>query len=151
MKENPTRYSSAVGECWVHAMFKVKYCHKVFDDERVRTAADVLTREACAKYSIRYGTIGWDSDHVHMTLDIGLRSRPEVAKLIKGYVGRKLLKQFPEMKKRYFWNSGFWNPSYYMDSSRGLSSITNYVNKQKYGISSSLHDKEQTSLMAFAA
>jgi putative transposase len=132
-------------------MFKVKYCHKVFEDERVRAAADALTREACAKYSIRYGTIWWDSDHVHMTFDIGLRSRPEVAKLIKGYVGRKLLKQFPEIKKRYFWNSELWNPSYYMDSSRGLSSITNYVNKQKYGVSSPLSDRNQTTSMAYAA
>ena len=32
-KENPVRYSSAVGEAWLHAMFKINYCHKIFDDE----------------------------------------------------------------------------------------------------------------------
>ena len=31
MKFNPVRFSSAVGEIWVMATFKVKYCHKVFD------------------------------------------------------------------------------------------------------------------------
>ncbi len=32
-KENPARFSSAVGEAWMHCEFKVKYCHKLFDDE----------------------------------------------------------------------------------------------------------------------
>ena len=36
MKTNPTRYSSAVGEIWVMATFKVKYCHKIFDILAVR-------------------------------------------------------------------------------------------------------------------
>jgi hypothetical protein len=36
MKQNPTRYSSAVGEIWVMATFKVKYCHKIFDILAVR-------------------------------------------------------------------------------------------------------------------
>ena len=39
-KENPTRYSSAVGEAWQHAMFKVKYCHPIFDDKEVREETD---------------------------------------------------------------------------------------------------------------
>jgi len=31
MKENPTCYSSVVGESWHHLMMKVKYCYKIFD------------------------------------------------------------------------------------------------------------------------
>lgn len=30
-KENPARYSSAVGESWQHCEFKVKYCHPISD------------------------------------------------------------------------------------------------------------------------
>ena len=45
-KENPTRYSSAVGEAWQHAMFKVKYCHPIFDDKEVREECDKLFDEA---------------------------------------------------------------------------------------------------------
>jgi len=30
-KEDPVRYGSAVGEAWMHCMFKIKYCHKLFD------------------------------------------------------------------------------------------------------------------------
>ena len=150
MKTNPFRYSSAVGECWVHTMFKVKYCHRVFDDEKVRACADRLFKEAFEKYRIRCGTIGFDCDHVHMTIDLGLRSKPQVAKLLKGYTGAKILKEFPTMQKKLFWGGGFWNPSYYIDSSRGLETITKYVNKQKYGCVTLTQDNHQTRLVAFA-
>ena len=151
MKTNPIRYSSAVGECWVHAMFKVKYCHKIFDNEKVRACADQLFKDAFEKYGIRCGTIGFDCDHVHMTIDLGLRSKPQVAKLLKGYTGSKILKTFPELQKKLFWGGGFWNPSYYIDSSRGLETITKYVNKQKYGIAQQFVDKTQRTLASFAA
>ena len=149
MKTNPIRYSSAVGECWVHAMFKVKYCHNVFDDEKVRACADRLFKEAFEKYGIRYGTIGFDCDHVHITIDLSLHGKPQVAKLLKGYTGAKLLKFFPELQKKLFWGGGFWNPSYYIDSSRGLENITKYVNKQKYGLTTLSQDKSQTRLATF--
>jgi hypothetical protein len=44
-KLNPTRYSSAVGEVWVMATFKTKYCHKVFDIPEVvkEEVAEVVT------------------------------------------------------------------------------------------------------------
>ena len=37
-KENPVRYSSAVGEAWMHCEFKIKYRHPIFDDEIYREA-----------------------------------------------------------------------------------------------------------------
>ena len=54
MKNNPTRYSSAVGEIWVMVTFKVKYCHKVFDMLVVRQLADALLHEAFVFYNINY-------------------------------------------------------------------------------------------------
>ena len=135
-KEKPTRYSSAVGESWHHAMFKVKYCHKVFDIEEVRIEAERLLLEACAKYGICLRIVGFDPDHVHAMLDIGLNSRPEVAKKIKGYVARKLLARFPEVKKKYFWGSGLWNPSYYLETAKDEARLIRYIKKQKYACNS---------------
>ncbi len=150
MKFNPVRFSSAVGEAWMHTSFKVKYCHKVFDLPEIRNAMDKLIREACEKYGLRHGEIGFDSEHVHFPLDIGLLSRPEAAKFIKGYTGRKILQQFPDLKRRCFWGGGFWNPAYYMDSSRGMNDVAKYVSKQKYASCSS-YAQGQKSLSAFAA
>ena len=132
-KSNPVRYSSAVGEMWVHATFKVKYCHPIFDIEDVRLEADKLFKEACNRYSIPYKNIGFDDNHVHSILDINNYSRPEAAKMLRGYIAKKLLARFPRLKKKYFWNSGLWNPAYYMDAvGKDMDFMQKYVSKQKY-------------------
>jgi putative transposase len=142
-KENPARYSSAVGESWQHAMFKIKYCHDIFDNKEVREECDKLLDEASEKYEIPIEGKGFDSNHVHMKLDIGIYSKPEVAKRLRGYVGRKLLMKFPEMKKKLFWGSGLWNPSYYISSPKNLAALDGYLKKQKW------YDPSQTKLSAY--
>ena len=137
-KENPVRYSSAVGEAWMHCMFKIKYCHKIFDDEIYREGMQTLLLEASYEYEIPLGEIGFDDNHVHFLADIGLYSRPEVAKLLRGYTAKKFFEFFPELKRNkwdggFFWNSGLWNPAYYIGSPRNLENTVNYIRKQKYG------------------
>ena len=75
-KLNPVRYSSAVGEVWVMATFKIKYCHKIFDILGVRELADALFNQAFAKYKVNCRKLAFDSDHVHMILDLGLLYKP---------------------------------------------------------------------------
>ena len=113
-KENPARFSSAVGEAWMHCEFKVKYCHKIFDDEI-------------------YREIGFAENHLHFMADICNYSRPEVAKILRGYPAKKFFEFFPEAKQNYFWKSGLWNPSYYIGSPKNLENTINYIKRQKYG------------------
>ena len=138
MKFKPTRYSSAVGEIWVMATFKTKYCHKVFDIKAVRQLCDALLYEAFALYNIRIRKLAFDSDHVHITLDLGLYSKIELAKKIKGYVGKKLFELMPWLKQQKFWGSGFWNPAYDVRSINDINFYDRYLDKQKY---SSTHQK----------
>jgi len=143
MKFNPTRYSSAVGESWHHFSFKVKYCHKIFDIKEVREECHKLLIESLERNQIRYQEIGFDNNHVHGIIDIGKYSRPEVAKLVRGYVGKKLLAKFPSIKQKYFYGSGLWNPAYYMDSvGKDIEFMKGYVRKQKYysGLQRKLND-----------
>ena len=144
MKHNPVRYSSAVGEAWLHISFKVKYCHRIFDNKEVREECYRLFEEASERYGVRIQEIGFDSDHAHLIGDLGLKSKPELAKCLKGYTAKKLLERFPELKKSYFWGSGLWNPSYYMDGAKSLENLVRYVRKQKYG-----GEVEQHSLKEF--
>lgn len=144
-KENPVRYSSAVGEAWMHCMFKIKYCHKIFDRKEVREECDKLFDKASEHYGISIAGKGFDSDHVHMKLDIGMYSRADVAKNLKGYVAKKLLDRFPWLKKQYFWGSGLWNRSYYIGTPKDLNSLDRYLKKQKY------FDPSQTHLDAYAS
>ena len=142
MKTNPVRYSSAVGEVWVMATFKVKYCHNIFDNEEVRKECNILLDEAMRKYNIRYKKKGFDSNHVHTLLDMGIYSKPEIAKLLRGYISKKLFQKFPWLKHKYFWKSGLWNPAYDIRS-HDIEILSRYIDKQKYS------DKGQKTLLVF--
>ena len=150
-KENPTRYSSAVGEAWQHCMFKAKYCHNIFDDEIYREGMRVLLLEAAYAYEIPIVEIGFDNNHVHFLADICLYSRDEVAKLLKGYTAKKFFEYFPELKRPKweggkFWDSGLWNPSYYIGSPKNFENTIKYIKKQKYG-----ERNGQQTLLSYAA
>ena len=137
-KENPARFSSAVGEVWMHCMFKVKYCHKIFDDEIYREGILTLLHEAAYLYEIPLDEIGFDDNHVHFLADICLYDRPTVAKLLRGYTAKKFFEFFPELKRPkqeggLFWGSGLWNPAYYIGSPKNLAYTIKYIQGQKYG------------------
>ncbi len=142
-KINPVRFSSAVGEVWVMATFKIKYCHKIFDELGIRELCDALFNQAFQFYDIRCRKIAFDSDHVHMIIDLGLYSKPEVAKKLRGFVGRKLFKFLPWLKKSKFWGSGLWNPAYDIRNVSDLGMYLRYLDKQKYS------GKGQTMLTSF--
>ncbi len=143
MKFNPVRYSSQVGEVWVHFMFKVKYCHNIFDNFAYRNGCHALFLKALKRYEIRCkdNEIGFDSNHVHMLLDLGLLSKPQIAKKLKGLTGRKFFILFPELKKPKneggkFWGSGLWSPASYGANPSSVEFTVNYVKTQKYGSAS---------------
>lgn len=139
-KENPARYSSAVGEAWMHCMFKVKYCHKIFDDDIYREAMRTLLEEAAYLYQVPLDELGFDDNHLHFLADICLYDRPTIAKLLCGYTAKKFFK---------FWGSGLWNSAYYIGSPKDLAHTRKYIQNQKYG--SKGRGKEQKTLFSFAA
>ena len=123
--------SSSKGRLWVHMAFKVKYCHKIFDFANIKTRCEQIFTEVAAENNMEISQIGFDKDHVHMSLDVGIKAIPEVSKLFKGTSGRKLLKEFPWLKQQYFWGSGMWNPGTFFDSvGRDKEQIDRYVANQ---------------------
>ena len=132
MKLNPTRYSSANGEVWVMTTFKIKYCHKLFDIQAVRQLVDALLNEAFSIYQIHYQKLAFDSDHVHIILDMGIYGKPVLAKMLKGYVAKKLFELMPWLKQKYFWGSGLWNPAYDIRNVNDMAFYLRYLSKQKY-------------------
>lgn len=148
MKTNPTRYSSAVGEVWVMATFKVKYCNKIFDIKAVRELTDALFGEAFQFYGVNCDKISFDADHVHMIVDLGIYSKPELAKKLKGFVAKNLFGLMPWLKNNkwnggYFWDSGLWNPAYDIRSISNIGFYRRYLDKQKYA------SKAQTMLSVY--
>ncbi|MFH1276440.1 MAG: transposase [Candidatus Woesearchaeota archaeon] len=132
MKTNPTRFSSAVGEVWIMMTLKVKYCHNIFDKKAIREYTDAVLTEALTYYGIMWRKKSFDSNHVHINLCMGIYSKPELAKKLKGFTAPKILKEFWWLKSRLFRGGGFWNPA--TDGRSGdMDFYDKYLDKQKYG------------------
>ncbi len=133
MKTNPTRYSSAVGDVWIMMTLKVKYCHNIFDKQAIREFTDAVLTEALDFYEIPWKKKGFDSNHVHITLNMGIKSKPEIAKKLKGFTTPKIFKEFPWLQSRLFRGHGFWNPA--TDGRTGdMNFYDKYLDCQKYGL-----------------
>src|SRR3989338_9987802 len=129
------RGSSSITRLEFHVSYKVRYCHKIFDFVEVKQRCQEIFFEVAALYKIVIKEIGFDGDHVHMDIQIRNTHRMcDVDKAFKGTSGRKLLHEFPELKKKYFWDSGFWGDQGYGDSvGQDPKIIRNYVKNQGKG------------------
>jgi putative transposase len=128
---NLVSHSSSVGSCWVHLAFKVKYCHPIFGIPAIKMRTEQLLREAMDQYDITCRELGIDIDHIHFVLDLGMMSVSQVAKLLKGYTAKHLLREYPWLKRQYFWGSGMWNPSYFFGSlGQDIEELSRYVKQQ---------------------
>src|SRR3990167_7820133 len=133
MKFNPTRYSSAVGEVWIMLSLKTKYCHNIFDKRAIREYTDAVLTEALQKYGIQWKKKAFDSNHVHINLCMGIYSKPEIAKKLKGFTATKIFKEFWLLKSWLFRSGGFWSPV--TDGRSGdMNFYDRYLSTQKYGM-----------------
>ena len=125
---------------------KTKYAHEVFEIREFREACQDMMIEIFESNNIEYDTIGFDSNHFHVILDLALWKVSDLVKVIKGTSGRKLLKLFPLIKSKYFYGSGLWSGTKYVYSiGRNKESMRKYVAKQKFFRVA----KDQTTLFEF--
>ena len=148
MRDKIQKYSHGLSSIYAHLSFKIKYSHKVFEIKDFREACEECFQKIASDKKINLQSLGFDSDHIHMICDLGKYSEPQIRKIFKGISGFKLLKQFPEIKKKYFWGSGLWGRQYYCYSiGSDMNSLQNYIKKQKFF--TLMQNKEQTTLSAY--
>ena len=126
-------FSSSYGRSVHHVSYKVKYCHRIFDwYPAVRKKCEKIFFEVARNKDVGLLELGFDGDHVHMVIAIRpTHSLAEVAKWFKGTTARKLLQEFPQVKKKHFWGSGLWGRQHYFDSlGRENGEVSNYVRNQ---------------------
>jgi putative transposase len=125
-------HSSSIGRNVLHLSFKVKYCHEIFNDIQVQKRCEEIFHEVSKKHQWVLRETGFDKDHVHVTIDAGTNGPADVAKALKGTSGKKLLNDFPYLKKTYFWASGLWSPTIYFDSlgERTITDMDAYTRNQ---------------------
>ena len=124
--------SSSITRLEAYVSFKVKYCHKVFDYVEFKKRCEEIFYKVAEKQDLIIEEMGFDRNHVHMTWLMRVYHRvDQLSKALKGTSGRKLLKEFPEIKKKYFWGSGLWSGVIYADSiGKDPIMMNNYVKNQ---------------------
>ena len=101
------KYYSSLGSMRAHVSYKAKYCHKIFTYPAIKARCEEIFLEVSEKYGFIIVEMGFDEDHVHLVIDMGVRySAADIAKLLKGTSGKKILREFPTLKRTYFWGSG---------------------------------------------
>ena len=126
------RGSSSYTRIEAHVCFKVKYSHNVFDIADFKDRCTQIFQEVAEQIKVQIKEIGFDRNHVHMVVVARIQqSFAWIAKMLKGTSGFKLLKEFPQIKKTYFWGSGLWSPAVFVDSvGKDPQIIQNYVRNQ---------------------
>jgi putative transposase len=129
------RGSSSYARIGLHVTFKVKYCHEVFDIEAFRNRCREIFMCTASEQRVCIEEIGFDGDHVHMVWQVMITHQIDrLVKIFKGRSGKFLLREFPEVKRKYFWGSGLWGAQVYVDSiGRNMEQTKNYVRNQRYG------------------
>jgi putative transposase len=72
-------------------------------------------------------------DHIHLLIDASPQfCIPDMIKIMKGGIARKLFRLHPEMKQK-LWGGHLWNPSYCVVtvSDRSREQIIHYIESQK--------------------
>lgn len=103
--------SHSVHELQVHLVWATKYRYHVLKGD-VQTRCRDLIRQSCDAMDIRILKGVVSKDHIHLHLSYPPRiSVSDMVKRLKGRSSRKLLQEYPHLKKRY-WGGHFWGIGY---------------------------------------
>jgi putative transposase len=102
-------HSHGYGQCAYHIVLVPKYRHRVFLDPRIKKRCEELLRSEAAREGYKVHELQVAPDHVHLFLGIGpTRSVSEAIRLLKCNTARELLREYPDLKKK-FWAGRFWS------------------------------------------
>ena len=111
-KDRYSRGAHTVLELKYHFVWKTKYSYPVLKGEVGLRLRDML-RQICSEneLSIERGNVR--ANHVHMLVSAPSHVSPaKIAQYLKGKSSYRLLREFPELKKRY-WGSHLWGRGYF--------------------------------------
>lgn len=120
-------------DCNYHIIICPKYRHKVLHNE-VKDFLKVKFKEICDKYGYELLDFSIEMDHVHFALKLQpTYSIGSVIRNLKSITGYYLFKDFPILRKKYFWNSGFWTRGYFVSTVGQISKdkIMEYIKSQE--------------------
>ena len=133
IKENELTYGRGyVFSLQYHIVWCTKYRRPVLKDG-VDTDCKTLLQELAQEYRFQITAMEVMPDHIHLLIDASPQfCIPDMIKIMKGGIARKLFQFHPEIKKK-LWGGHLWNPSYCVVtvSDRSREQIIHYIESQK--------------------
>ena len=114
-----------------HLIWITKYRKPVLSG-RVALRLRELVREICATHSVQILRGHVSTDHVHIFISMPPQlSVSRIAQFIKGKSSRKLMDEFPKIKKE-FWGQHFWARGYFAVTSGAITDemVMDYIANQ---------------------
>lgn len=111
-KDRYARGAHTVLELKYHLVWKTKYGYPVLRNEVGLRLRDLL-KTICAEYGIEVVRGNVRANHIHVLVSAPSHlSVAKIAQYLKGKSSYRLLREFPELKKRY-WGSHLWSRGYF--------------------------------------
>jgi putative transposase len=122
-KSSHTKYDIRVHIVWI-----TKYRYKIIDQNIAKRLIE-LFRTICKNQNLKIISGVVNSDHIHIYISL----RPDisiskVAQLLKGISANTIMKEFPEIQKRY-WGRHFWAKGFFVSTVGNIDeeTIKNYI------------------------
>jgi len=119
--------------CNYHIVICPKYRHAVMTDE-IRLFLKLKFNEIFKENDYELLDMSIEKDHVHFVLQLQpTYSVGSVVRNLKSITGYYIFKEFPSLRKKYFWNSGFWTNGYFVSTVGNVSkeTILKYIENQE--------------------
>ena len=128
------RGSHSVFALQVHLVFCTKYRYKVLRGEVQERCRDLI-RQSCDALDVQILKGVVSADHVHLHLSYPPKHAiSDIVRKIKGRSARKLLQEYPSLKKRY-WGGHFWGIGYGAWSTGNITDaiVDDYLEHHRHG------------------
>jgi putative transposase len=112
VKDRYARGAHTVLELKYHYVWKTKYGYPVLTGDVGLRVRDLL-RQICSEQEIKVVRGNVRSNHIHVLVSAPSHMSPaKIAQYLKGKSAYRLLREFPELKKRY-WGNHLWSRGYF--------------------------------------
>ena len=127
------RSAHAVFDLKYHVVWITKYRHKILRGRVAERARDLI-RQTCEAREVVIVRGAISPDHIHILLSAPAQIAPaKLVQYIKGRSSRKLLEEFPELRKKY-WGQHMWARGYFCATVGAVdeATIEAYIENQKW-------------------
>ena len=109
MKDDLCKSYHKVFKIKYHFVFCIKYRKNLFLENKYVETVKEICQGLEGRYSMRFETIGFDEDHVHLMLQsVPKYSASQIFRLVKSITAIKLFEKHPDLKKE-LWGGEFWS------------------------------------------